>query len=150
MGAVFLLNPHAEQGKAITKAVDCPQGADKTAEGAEDKHRRQDKGNQQSHLKEKEAPRNLPEGGVEQDQGKPRFQGPRRTEEFAKKGFPVAVGQEGRQRQGQDRYGQDTVLQQRQPPGKAVFTQLGGWQLVQEFLDKAEGTEEAADPPAKG
>jgi hypothetical protein len=150
MGTVFLLDPYAEQGKTVKKAVDCPQRADKTAERPEDEHGRRHKKGQQGQFQEEKTANKLPKGGVKEDQGESRLQSPGGTEEFTKERFPETVDKEGPQGQNDDREGQKAVFQQGQPPGKGTFEEFGGRYPVQEFLDKAEGTEEAANPPAQG
>ena len=147
MRTLFLIQPHAEDRRAVEQRVNGPQRADEAAEGAVDEDGGHDHRHRQKRLPGKQPADLRAQPLVGDHQRNAALQRAHGTEPLAECRGDHAVDDEKIQRQGDDHHHQHYVFYNRQAPRPSTFFEFLRGNFIQEFLDEPKGAQKGAHCP---
>ena len=149
MRTLFLIQPHAEDRRAVEQRIDGPQRADEAAEGAVDEDGGHDHRRRQKRLPGKQPADLRAQSFVGDHQRNAALQRAHGAEPLAECRGDHAVGDEEIQRQGDDHHHQHYILYNRQAPRPSIFFEFLRGNFIQQLLDEPKGTQKGAHRPSQ-
>ena len=150
VSALIFIHLHTEEGNLVEQAVQTAQGADETAEYAENEHTAHHDADHQHEFPGEQGAQHGEEAVVDliAQQQQTAFDGAGGADVLTESGGGCLA--EGISN-GDDQYKehQDDVLHKGENPGDRALLQLGGLNLIQQVLDQTKGTQPAADHSAE-
>ena len=149
MRTLFLIQPHAEDRRAVEQRIDGPQRADEAAEGAVNEDGGNDHRRRHQRLPGKQPAQLRAQAFVGDHQRNAALQRARGAEPFAECRGDYAVDDEEIQRQGDDHHHQHYILYNRQTPRPSAFFEFLRGNFIQKLLYEPERAQKRAHSPAK-
>ena len=151
VGALFFVHLHTEDGELVKQAVQRAQGADETAEQTENEHAAHNDGDHQHELPGKQVVQHGEEDafvGLVGQQQQAAFDGTGGADVLTEAGERLVAESVHQGYDTHEEY-QNRILKEGKNAGSGALANLGGLDLVQQFLDQTEGAQPAADHTAK-